>query len=122
MIQSDDRFIHRFRFRLEQPVVLTMSGERGIVIGRSDHVHSSDQYNVRYTAADGRQVENWWDEGALIAGDVARKADDAADTDSDGASNNVAEPRLCVGSIEPIEGAALLAPSTPERVINIYVS
>lgn len=46
-------------------VSLDMSGERGIVIARAEYLHGENQYLVRYLAADGRQVESWWNESAL---------------------------------------------------------
>lgn len=56
-----------FQFELDQDVRLELSGENGEVIGRAEYVNKDPQYLVRYKAADGRQVEAWWDEDALIA-------------------------------------------------------
>ncbi|WP_340520011.1 hypothetical protein [Cupriavidus necator] len=56
-----------FQFDLESGVKLSQSGERGVVIGRAEYVNSAPQYQVRYVAADGRQVEGWWDGQALVA-------------------------------------------------------
>ena len=56
-----------FEFSLQDAVQLNLSGEQGIVIGRAEYDHMPPQYNVRYVAADGRQVEAWLDGGALKA-------------------------------------------------------
>lgn len=55
-----------FQFELDEPVALSLSGERGVVIGRAEYSYMSPQYNVRYVAADGRQVEGWLDGSALV--------------------------------------------------------
>lgn len=55
-----------FRFELAQPVKLSMSGEKGVVIGRAEYIGSQNQYFVRYKAGDGRQTESWWDEDAVV--------------------------------------------------------
>jgi hypothetical protein len=54
-----------FAFDLNQRVALTESDEAGYVIGRAEYTNQSNSYLVRYTAADGRQVEAWWAEDAL---------------------------------------------------------
>jgi hypothetical protein len=54
-----------FDFDLNQPVKLTLSGEEGHIIARAEYISSAPSYLVRYEAADGRQVEAWWDENAL---------------------------------------------------------
>lgn len=55
-----------FVFNLDQPVALVMSGEKGRVIGRAEYVDMINQYRVRYLAGDGRQVEDWFSEEAII--------------------------------------------------------
>lgn len=55
-----------FKFDLSQQVRLCESGEKGTVVGRAEYVNSSNSYLVRYCAGDGRQVEQWWSEDALI--------------------------------------------------------
>lgn len=55
----------KFKFALNDFVTLTMSAERGQVIGRAEYVDSSNCYLVRYLTGDGCQVENWIAEGAL---------------------------------------------------------
>lgn len=52
-------------FRLTDRVFIKESEEEGVVIGRASYVNSDNQYLVRYKAADGRCVENWWYEDAL---------------------------------------------------------
>lgn len=64
------------RFDLDQEVALTMSGERGIIVGLAHYTERPPCFYVRYVAADGRQVEEWRDEGALT--EVERQ-----DTDND---------------------------------------
>lgn len=54
-----------FKFSLKQVVRIEESGETGTVIGRSEYDHADNSYLVRYKAADGRCVENWWTETAL---------------------------------------------------------
>jgi hypothetical protein len=55
-------------FELSELVRLAMSDEQGTVIGKAVYAESPTQYLVRYKAADGRQVENWWSEQALVHG------------------------------------------------------
>ncbi|NIF80150.1 hypothetical protein F3J20_22610 [Paraburkholderia sp. Cy-641] len=55
-------------FELNEIVQLAMSSEAGTVIGKAHYVTGENSYLVRYQAADGRQVEQWWGESALIAG------------------------------------------------------
>jgi len=56
-----------FSFDLQARVRIRESGEVGEVIGRAEYTFSSDSYLVRYKAADGRAVENWWTESSLEA-------------------------------------------------------
>ncbi len=56
-----------FVFELKQIVRLVESEETGTVVGRAEYTDSPPTYLVRYRAADGRQVEEWWRTGALIA-------------------------------------------------------
>lgn len=55
-----------FAFELGSTVKLTMTDENGTVIGRSQYLKGENVYSVRYKAADGRQVEQWWIESALV--------------------------------------------------------
>lgn len=57
--------MREYEFKLLDEVVITVSGERGTVIGRAEYASMDDQYLVRYCAADGRAVEAWWASGAL---------------------------------------------------------
>lgn len=54
-----------FKFKLGDRVAIVESGESGEVIGRADYAHADNSYYLRYKAADGRAVENWWSETAL---------------------------------------------------------
>ena len=55
-----------FRFDLEETVSIECSGETGVVIGRAQYLGDDDQYYIRYKAADGRAVTQWWPEPALV--------------------------------------------------------
>lgn len=63
----NNQFAAIFKFRLREPVALSTSHEKGIVIGRADYDFAEPTYLVRYTAADGRCVEVWWTESAVQA-------------------------------------------------------
>jgi hypothetical protein len=54
-----------FKHELGARVSLAKSGETGEVIARAEYQTTEDSYLVRYMAADGRQVEQWWGESAL---------------------------------------------------------
>jgi hypothetical protein len=54
-----------FRFEINQAVMITASGESGVVVGRAEYATSENSYYVRYRAGDGRAVEQWWQESAL---------------------------------------------------------
>ena len=54
-----------FKHELLDNVSIKVSGEIGIVVGRSDSATSVDQYLLQYKCADGRAVEAWWNESAL---------------------------------------------------------
>lgn len=58
--------MNHFSFDLHSRVRLVESDETGTVIGRAEYVESANQYLVRYRAGDGRQVESWWAESALL--------------------------------------------------------
>jgi hypothetical protein len=47
-------------------VRLVLSNEAGVIIGRAEYLESEPSYYVRYKAADGRQVEAWWGESAIV--------------------------------------------------------
>ena len=55
------------QFELKQKVTIVTSGETGEIIGRGDYTHSEATYLIRYKSSDGRAVENWWNESALVA-------------------------------------------------------
>jgi hypothetical protein len=54
------------KFDLNQVVTIAPSGEQGSVIARAEYVASEPHYLVRYPSADGRVVESWWGESALV--------------------------------------------------------
>lgn len=54
------------RFELKQYVTIAVSGEQGQVIGRAEFAHAEPSYLVRYKCADGRALEAWWNESALV--------------------------------------------------------
>lgn len=56
-----------FKFDLGQKVALALSGEAGEIIGRAHYSFASPAYLVRYKAADGGQVESWWNQDAIVA-------------------------------------------------------
>lgn len=56
-----------FAFELNATVTITVSGERGVIIGRAEYATSANNYLVRYKMADGRATEQWWQEEALAA-------------------------------------------------------
>lgn len=63
-----------FAFEHNEPVRLDGTTERGKVVGRADFPNKCNQYSVRYTAADGRLIESWWDEDALVSEKALRAA------------------------------------------------
>ena len=57
-----------FKFELNQPVTIALSGESGTIIGRAEYSESSiPSYCLRYVSKDGRAVEDWWKESTLVA-------------------------------------------------------
>lgn len=54
-----------FRFGLGQHVLISESGESGVVIGCAMYSYCANSYFIRYKAADGRAVEQWWSQDAL---------------------------------------------------------
>lgn len=59
----------KFNHELGDNVALVLSGEQGVVIGRAEYTDCDNQYRLRYKAADGRQVEDWLVEKAIVAAD-----------------------------------------------------
>ena len=57
-----------FKFELNQKVLISVSGERGMVRSRCEYGDGSENnYFIRYLSSDGRAVEVWWSESALKA-------------------------------------------------------
>lgn len=54
------------KYELNQQVTIAASGESGTVIGRAEYTNIEPQYQLRYKCADGRAVEQWWGESALV--------------------------------------------------------
>ena len=54
-----------FAFELGANVEITVSGERGQVIGSAHYLHDENQYFVRYRSLMGQATEQWWGESAL---------------------------------------------------------
>ncbi|PTX49116.1 hypothetical protein IQ03_04812 [Gemmobacter caeni] len=54
-----------FKFKLNHEVIIEASGECGVVVGRAEYADGKPQYLIRYMAADGRAVEQWWNQSAL---------------------------------------------------------
>ena len=55
------------KYELGQEVKLIKSEERGTVSGRAEYLTGEPCYWIIYKAADGRQVECWWNESAIEA-------------------------------------------------------
>jgi len=55
-----------FKYELDTNVMIFVSGEQGLVVGRAEYTTGGNMYLIRYKAADGRAVESWWAESALI--------------------------------------------------------
>jgi hypothetical protein len=55
-----------FDFKLGDEVAIEESGERGVVVGRAHYLDQNPTYLLRYRAGDGRCVEQWWAESALV--------------------------------------------------------
>jgi hypothetical protein len=57
----------KYFFELGDTVWIECSGEKGMIVARSESLESDNQYFVRYKASDGRAVEGWWSERALLS-------------------------------------------------------
>ncbi|RYC10046.1 hypothetical protein [Ciceribacter ferrooxidans] len=55
----------KFQFNLYDKVMLAKSGEKGEVIGVAEYSRRPPSFLVEYVAADGRQVDAWFDAEAL---------------------------------------------------------
>ena len=88
-----------FRFELNQNVVISVSGEAGVVIGRTEAVNQEANYQVRYKDAEGKAEVVWWTESSLEAADDTASnqstdpsADPTAAPSTDPASAPTADP------------------------------
>lgn len=52
--------------QLGSHVAIACSGETGQVVGRAEYTTCETSYLVRYAAGDGRAVEQWWQQSALV--------------------------------------------------------
>lgn len=57
--------MNKFKFDLGTQVTISISSESGEVIGRAEYKAGENTYLIRYKSADGRAVENWWNESTL---------------------------------------------------------
>ena len=55
-----------FRFNLLTEVWIADGKEKGTIIGRAEYDTNEPHYLLRYIAGDGRAVEQWWGESALV--------------------------------------------------------
>lgn len=58
---------NHFKFSLSQVVIIAGGNEKGTIIGRAEYTYCEPSYLIRYIAGDGRAVEAWWTETALVA-------------------------------------------------------
>lgn len=56
-----------FKFKLNQRVSISISGEQGVVRARGDGIDRANQYFVSYQNALGVATESWWNEDQLAA-------------------------------------------------------
>lgn len=54
-----------FKYKMGSTIKISISGEVGEIVGRVEYP-TSKSYLIRYKASDGRAVESWWDETAII--------------------------------------------------------
>lgn len=54
-----------FKFELKQPVIISISGEKGHVKARAEFVSAINEYQIHYLSAEGRAVEGWFQETDL---------------------------------------------------------
>lgn len=60
--------MNSFSFALGLKAKIIASGESGQIIARAQYLDGSpNRYLLRYKAADGRAVEDWWSEDAIEA-------------------------------------------------------
>lgn len=77
-----------FKFKLNHEVIIAASGECGVIVGRAEYTDGKPQYLIRYMAADGRAVEQWWNQSALTTHALLTQQvqDMGAQSESGGAS------------------------------------
>ena len=62
--------MNTFKFNLSQKVTISISGENGVIRGRSDSVDCSNRYFVAYKSAQGNSTESWISEDQLEASEA----------------------------------------------------
>jgi hypothetical protein len=65
-IEPKEKKMEKSLYGLSETVRMIASEEKGAIIGRAEYLHDETRYLVRYKAADGRQVEDWWGQSAII--------------------------------------------------------
>ncbi len=55
-----------FEFELGANVEIIASKEYGEIVARAQYSTGENQYLLRYKAGDGRAVEAWWGESAIV--------------------------------------------------------
>lgn len=63
--EQNDEYVVKFEYRVHDVVLISVSGERGEVIGRAERESGAIEYLVRYENGYGCAVEKWWDENAV---------------------------------------------------------
>ncbi len=63
-----------FKFELNESVKMRLTDERGVIRARAQYSDCADAYLIVFKAADGCQIENWWQESYIesyvpVAGD-----------------------------------------------------
>lgn len=65
-IEPKEKKMEKTLYGQSETVRMIASEEKGAIIGRAEYLHDETRYLVRYKAADGRQVEDWWGQSAII--------------------------------------------------------
>ena len=55
----------KFEFELGDKAKMAMTAESGVIIGRAEYDTLPPSYLMRFVAADGRQVEDWFKSEAI---------------------------------------------------------
>lgn len=60
--------MNELKYQLNERVKIRASEEEGEIVGRAEYSNCDPSYFVRYKAADGRAVEQWWTQDAITNG------------------------------------------------------